>query len=354
MLESFEVRNFRCFEELKVGPFSRINVISGKNNVGKTSLLEALFLYLGAHNPDIPVRLNAFRGLSSFVPEETWGWLFRGRDTLRDITLSGTDPGGVARTLKLTEISPPQVSISTARKGETSILPGEDSVSPGVFNRELQFEFQNGPSQPIRSRARMTGEGIQVERAPVQPFPTSVYLSTRHRPGKDDVDRFSRIQEMKEHANVVSALQIVDPRLRSLAVHSAGNTVSLRADIGEHRLIPLNFLGEGVTRLLSIVLAITSSPNGATLIDEIENGFHYSILDQVWAAVSEAAARSNTQVFATTHSRECIMAAHEFFDTQPDYPLRLFRLESTGLGISAVAYDREQIETSKTLHLEVR
>lgn len=44
VIKNIKIQNFRCFEELKISGFEKINLISGKNNIGKTALLEALFI----------------------------------------------------------------------------------------------------------------------------------------------------------------------------------------------------------------------------------------------------------------------------------------------------------------------
>jgi AAA15 family ATPase/GTPase len=95
-------------------------------------------------------------------------------------------------------------------------------------------------------------------------------------------------------------------------------------------------MGEGMVRLLSLVLEITNASGGVVLVDEIENGLHHSVLTKVWRAVGEASRRSNTQIFATTHSWECIRAAHEAFLQNGIYDLRLHRLERINGDIEAV------------------
>ena len=82
-------------------------------------------------------------------------------------------------------------------------------------------------------------------------------------------------------------------------------------DIGLPELVPLPAMGEGMTQIAWLVLAIASMPDGVVLVDEIENGIHHSVLPDVWRAIDEAAKQFHTQIFATTHSFECVMAAHE-------------------------------------------
>ncbi|MGQ9778740.1 MAG: AAA family ATPase [Bacillota bacterium] len=107
MYRSFEVRNFRCFRDLAINDLERINLIAGINNVGKTALLEALFLHCGAHNPELTIRLNAFRGIETIKFEigewiETpWDSLFADFDVSKKIELVGIDEATGHRSLSL-------------------------------------------------------------------------------------------------------------------------------------------------------------------------------------------------------------------------------------------------------------
>jgi AAA15 family ATPase/GTPase len=113
-------------------------------------------------------------------------------------------------------------------------------------------------------------------------------------------------------------------------------------------------MGEGIGRLLSIILAIANAKGGTILIDEIENGLHYSVLTDVWKAIADAARRVDVQIFATTHSQECIRAAHEAFENTEQYDFRYHRLEQVKDEIRAVTYDQETLATSDEMNLEMR
>ena len=62
----------------------------------------------------------------------------------------------------------------------------------------------------------------------------------------------------------------------------------------------------------------------------------------------------NVQVFATTHSWECIKSAHEAFLDSKQYDLRLHRIDRIGQDITAVTYDQKTLDTSVEMSLEVR
>lgn len=95
MFHAIEIARFRGFQQLRLDPLDRFNLIIGRNNVGKTALLEAIFLLLGPNNPELPLRVNVFRGIEQFRndPEELWGWLFYKKDLTRAIELEARANG---------------------------------------------------------------------------------------------------------------------------------------------------------------------------------------------------------------------------------------------------------------------
>ena len=111
-----------------------------------------------------------------------------------------------------------------------------------------------------------------------------------------------------------------------------------------------------MSRLASILLAISHAKGGAILVDEIENGLHYSVQTDVWKAIASTARTFNTQVFATTHSSEMIDAAHKAFMDETEYDFRYHRLDrsqKTG-EIKVVTYDQETLDAAIEMNMERR
>jgi AAA15 family ATPase/GTPase len=113
-------------------------------------------------------------------------------------------------------------------------------------------------------------------------------------------------------------------------------------------------MGEGIRRLMSILLAILNSPGGLVLIDEVENGLHYSVMKRVWQAIAQAARQAHAQLFATTHSWECIQAAHHAFQESGPYELRYFRLDRVREEIVVKSMDERMLTAIEKTDLEVR
>ena len=167
-------------------------------------------------------------------------------------------------------------------------------------------------------------------------------------------EQFSELRHSQQHVPVEDILRRLDPRLRKLEIRVEARRPQLAADVGLSQLVPLRMMGEGVTRVVEILLAVFSTPGGIVLVDEIENGLHYSVLEEVWKAIAEGARTSDVQLIATTHSWECIRAAHHFFSNDTQYDFRLHRLDRRNGDITATTLDRSALEASLKMGLEVR
>ncbi len=372
MYRTFSVKNFRCFKRLSMESLAQVNLIAGKNNVGKTALLEAMFLHLGPNNPELPVRISAFRGIEQFVvdPADLWGWLFFRRETGDLIEISSVDGDGATASLSIRlEVRKAPTTVASAA-GElteppTTAAPGAPSsserlpsVTTGESSPDLMLEYRTPAGQVCRSRGFIAKEQgtlvIKVERGQLFGLSRGVYLSTHSRAPAEDADRFSQIRRSGRQGTLIHALKCLEPSLTDLALLTTGRHGVIHGDVGIGELMPMPYMGEGMVRLLSILLAIAHAEGGTVLIDEIENGFHHSAMVDLWRAIRMAANEYRTQVFATTHSLECIRAAHEAFSASAKYDFRLHRLERKDEETRSVLYTKETLATAIERNMETR
>jgi AAA15 family ATPase/GTPase len=90
------------------------------------------------------------------------------------------------------------------------------------------------------------------------------------------------------------------------------------------------------------------------MVDEIESGFHYSVVKDVWTAVGKLAREANVQVFAATHSWECLKAAHGAFSECKNYDFRLHRLDRMDGETTSSTYDGQMLSTALESGTELR
>ncbi len=355
MLKSLRIRNFRNLADLKIDRLARVNLLTGRNNSGKTTLLEALFLLVGEGDPAAAVAMNnGGRGIDTAgmlaVREAFWKPLFLAFDMSRDIDITACHETHGQLSLRIKLERPATMKV---RLRELGTRPAVEIFSGSA----LSFAFSIAGCDPTVRTLRVTEDQIQVEQSKASlPFQV-VLLSSRSGNHQTDAVRLGQLRQRKRVDIVLEALKIVEPRLLSVESNSASGTPMIWGDIGLAELVPLPVMGEGMTRVARLILAISSAPGGVVLVDEIENGLHHSTLPKVWQAIAAAAKSFDTQVFATTHSYECLEAACQALGADD---FRLYRLEA-GKGkmseertICCVPYEPDEIQAAIHHNFEVR
>jgi predicted ATPase len=223
-------------------------------------------------------------------------------------------------------------------------------------DQELTFEYSS-PSKGFTLQGRVFVEDgeLRVERLTGAKKPNAIFLTARQQDNTEELaQRLSNLAVSKQVDKIVKVLQIIRPDLQDLTVQFVGGIPIIHGDLGRSRLMPLPLMGDGMGRLLNIALAIPQAADGLVLIDEVENGLHYTIVSQVWKAVAAMAREYDAQVFATTHSYECIQAAHQAFTETEGTDFYLHRLEEVEGVIRAVTLNLEDLGAALETGWEVR
>lgn len=355
MYKSFKIKWFRGFKEIEVENIQRVNLIAGLNNVGKTALLEAIFLHCGALNPDMANQLNAIRGIKVAgiklrqVADVFWTQLFFNLDPFSQVEIEGTDDKEQKRWLRLKIVPQGSRLIKIGPEAQDTEERSDSSV-----HEALELEYQD---KERTQRYQLIFDSLQrVARIepipPPPPFP-ACFLTTRKSTLSEDAEQYGNLEVEGQQDILLEILKIIEPRLKRLAVITRAGIPMIHGDIGIGRLLPLPLMGEGMVRICSLVLTIANIPNGVVLIDEIENGLHHSVMGKLWKAVGDIARRFNAQIFATTHSYECLVAAHRAF-SESTYDFCLHRLENIKGKIKVIAYDQERLESTIENGWEIR
>jgi len=362
MLKTLTIQNFRCFEEISIEPLERVNLIGGKNNVGKTALLEAVWIHHGYYNPELSVRIEGFRGIDSFKANEFLSGLFSGFDRRKTIRISGKDEAGTTRTFRITS-NDRDSSSRPLRTTRTSKQPTEEGSAIRQSNQQLtvsgdasiEMRYASSTGFKAQARAFVANDRIDFQRFAGAREPEAIFMSARRRDTPEELaERLSNLDIQRTEMELVRFMSSIDNRVKDVSVQFKAGKPMIFADIGLSLLVPLPLLGDGISRFLGLALAIANAQGGKLLIDEIENGLHYSVLPDVWAAISELARKYNVQVFATTHSHECVLAAHRQFQKGSEYDLRYHRLEWVKGRLVARTLDRETLDATLERGVEYR
>jgi len=329
MLTELELNNFRGFRSLKLTGLKRVNLIVGSNNSGKTSLLEALFL---AANPG---RINELPGL--FRPYQGDAALRYYRWLLRD---GASETGGNLAAQFDSRLLP----LFFTRSREISLVPTALRQAEFFSNAHL---YAWGTVQHVNEfNSRRAVEVTKTKVIPVSYRDSGSLISL--------VGKANRKQSGEE--TMQRLLAKVDPRIKKVRIdpgeEQEGNQIIL--DVGLSELIPLSQIGQGVFRLLTILAEVIGDQPELILVDEIENGLHHSAMQDVWTGLAEVAATLGVQIFATTHSHECLEAAHAAFAARSDYGLGVIQMFRTETGPQGRVLDRPLIEAALKGEIDLR
>lgn len=322
MFTSLEFLNFRGFKSLKLEGLQRVNLVVGRNNSGKTSFLEGLAIL--ANSEGIP---NLLPGM--FRPTSTSGnadsfyfpWLVR----------DGMPVDAVELKANINDL-PYAVSFRGRNpNGSVSQPPGWRTI----WNCSRFYAFQSGQGSgkiPIRVVSVLP----RSQEAIVKTFA----LAVRKRDGEEKLDQL---------------FHLIDDRILKVRVIPFDNNYhQIMFDFGLSEMVPMSQVGQGLHRLLTIFSELLSGEASICIIDEIENGIHHSMLEQVWTGIAAAAETLNIQIFATTHSRECIEAAHAAFSKRPSYDFGIVQLFRVEKGIEGRVLKQEQIEAAMAGEIDLR
>lgn len=354
------IKNFRGIQALEIQDCKQVNLLVGRNNCGKTSILEALFLLSGMSNPQLMLNIHLFRDLM-LTEEEGFNYPFYNLDTQNTPEISATVQGTKEkkRALKITPLYGDYISAGEKKLKKVNLSGSanidskqptnlELSGSTATFQRieGLKFDFghENGKKgwhtellfkEPEFRLAKDYKEHLR-----------GVFLNPRTMMADLDA-RLGHLLVQKNLGKVIAVLQEIEPSIVDIRM---GPNKMIYVDIGLDKLWPLNIMGDGIRRILAILAAIYNSPKGVLLLDEIENGLHYASLTTLWKAVFQAAQEFDTQIFATTHSYECI----ESFANTGYEDFRFYRIDRTSGSHTAYSAVPEVLRVGIEKAFEVR
>ena len=182
-------------------------------------------------------------------------------------------------------------------------------------------------------------------------------VSVNHRSPEAMVGAFSEAVRPKEGERLMEKLlNAVDSRIQGIRLDADKDGRSyIVIDLGLTERVPLAQAGQGVYRLVNIFSELLGQRPKIFLIDEIENGIHYTALPDVWKGINEIAKTLDVQIFATTHSLECVVAAEKAFaaaDSAND--LRVIQLYRIGDATEGRVLDGKHISSAIEAEIELR
>ncbi len=367
MLKSVSVENYRGFKKYTLGGLSRINLLVGKNNGGKTALLECVHLLAAGGDPNVLISVASRRGeITPSSPDESsfvdishfFHGHLAGEGSHFSVKSDNSLPPVTVRVVPLSQIEDAPELFKTSRTRRPAFAMSIEcggSRSQGIEPIFLSSEgaIQVGPRRPFRRNLKEE----QSVSPPIQ-FITPDSLELRQLAAI-----WNQILLESRESEVIEAMRILDPQIASIVFLTgepqsfrpyagrAGVVVSFK---GDNRRVPLGSCGDGMRRLLALSAALIQAKQGFLIIDEMDTGFHYSIMGDVWALVARTAIELDIQVFATTHSFDCVRGLAAVCRQDQDIRARV-SLHKIERGLEAsVPFSGEELITADEHQLEVR
>jgi hypothetical protein len=357
MYNTLRLHNFRGFSHYSLSDLTRINLLVGKNNAGKTSILEAIEILSYGGRLSALLKSPSRRGEVSSENREPG---LRAEYDIRFLFHQHRIQEGSSFEIQAdNDMASPAVTC-VIRRPESVQLEISDQDEPNMVY-ELVIK---GPENEKGSVITISTEGIlsgDLRRGapPYAQLASSavIFLGTE---GAD----FNILRKMwddivltSEEEKVIEALKIIEPNVERLAFTGRSARWSSLAWIklkNNEERVPLGSLGDGIRRLLSLAIYAARATGGILLIDEIDTGLHYSTLELMWKFIIEIAARLDIQVFATTHSGDCLRALAWLNEEHQDYDkiVSVYRVDRSSE--QATRYSAGEIELAERQQIEVR
>jgi len=378
MLTSLHIKNYRNLKDFTLDSLDQVNLITGKNNTGKSSLLEAVAIYASKGNISLLAELlknhgEYFREQSDDAGQmanlnlNALSSLFTGRVTGFDVS-SGIFIGEAGKGISHEKYEKPNfVELRFVKYDEKS---QQDTANTSIVKQrfiidtidENDFdEYRTGfyIRWPEGNQLIRLERNIFFPRPLVKPVNSAnlEFIHTAYIDRESNGALFDNITLTDKERFVIEALKIIEPKTERIAFIGKGSrersaVIKLSDNEG---VLPLKSMGDGINRILTLILALVNSENGFLLIDEFENGLHYTVQKQLWEIVFSLAKQLNIQVFATTHSEDCISGFEQALNENKEaIKGKLIRLDNVKGVITQTNFSPRELKIANEQNIELR
>ncbi len=279
-IKNIEIKNFKCFDNFKAEGFGRVNLIGGKNNVGKTAFMEACYISNSKNN----LRSVVSTRYSSDILWDLW----------KEI--------------------------------------GKNFIN-NFIDEKIAFYKENQIKTNLNS--------LDVN---------MIFKSSNKATKKKYEDFYSLIIKNELEDRLDSYIKEFDASIEKFRIINSQPHCKKNGNFYN-----LNEFGDGLGTFIYFIMLLLSGEKSIILIDEIENGIHYTNLDKLWEIILTISKQQNVQVFATTHSKECIESYARVAEELEDKEITFFKLGKNQQGeLKGMVYPYEWFVDSIAQEEEVR
>ena len=351
-IKNINIKNFRGIDHLTIEDFSRVNVFLGQNNSGKTTMLEAIAMLMSMSNPDVPQAINAVRARKPFSNFIDVQYFFNNLDVTTPPEVKAELSDGSFRHLTLA------LSYVFDELADPKNEPQQQMGAVKYVNTlEMNFEIAKGTTrQSHKSWLRVNPQGLVVNRKVADGYLENkrAWLTPSDLMTSNLANDLAELFKRNRKDTILALLKLFDTRINSIEILTDDIYVGFE---GMSQMLSVSMMGDGLRRYLNIVASAANPLIDILLIDEIDNGLHYSVYKKLWQALFALAEASNKQIFVTTHSKETLGHLNKMLEEHVEYQqeLRIFTLEKTRLkGYQAYRLTYNGLQEATANDIELR
>ncbi|MFP4099944.1 AAA family ATPase [Coleofasciculus sp.] len=330
MLKNLTINNFRCFKHFELQQLGRVNLLVGKNNSGKTSILEAIQLLCSKGNPEPLLEAMTNRGEYFWSDDIKRSRRERELDICHLFHGHEIESGSEFSILSSNDNFQDKLFVSIGKqpivsRTDSEIESDESASVVEEFPDDLiEFVFKitwtdgnhrEGWKRTLSSNGGLSEDYIRRWRVIGKPSKNAAktqYITSSSLTTTNMTELFDQVVLTPEEMLVYKALQTIEPKIERLASITSESRRYLESRSGfvvrladSDQRVPIGSMGDGIWRMLGLALSTVSAKGGVLLIDEIDTGLHFTTMEDMWKLILETAKKLNVQVFATTHNSDC-------------------------------------------------
>ncbi|MDU9767284.1 AAA family ATPase [Helicobacter pylori] len=315
MIQSVRIKNFKTFKDTQIDGFTKLNIITGGNNVGKSNLLEALYCLVGKSMHPCANLTEIYDNIRKEpLTTESKNLMFYGLDTEKEIQIVTTLDNNQTLDLQIKFIASENQKVIESQiipTAEQTQMPSQLNFTLKKNNEEIYNDHLNidkFPNQSGYNRKFKNFEPSQLQK--LLPFESAAIITPsdaayRQAHMIQAVSKICSNNQLEEELN--KHLNQFDNNIQSISFNT-NNQLKLKVKNIKEK-VPLSVFGDGLKKYLNIVSVFMADNAKTIYIDEVENGLHFSRMKLLLRCVIDFINDNkdgNLQVFMTTHNQEFI------------------------------------------------
>lgn len=368
MFKNISIKNYKKINQLSLNELKQFNIFVGKNNVGKTSILEAIYVLINPSNPQLPFNTNIHRNID-IINTQFWKNIFYKFNESNRVSLAAKMQNELE---VVVNISGNQNSDETIQISNNSLMNNDlmkrdtDSETNEINGLNINFKL----TYPDKSSREYFAQSKSIEQfdqdgkksiridfnkaKEFEEYMQGYYLNNITLKNKSEMsNRWDEINKENKEDKLVAFLQEFEASISKIDL-DVGRNIQVKDTRFDQKIL-LNTFGEGMIKSFLVLMTIYRTLKGVVLIDEVENGLDPIAQKYFWKSIFQSAIENRTQVFMTSHSLEMIKNFNEIAsELECSDKISVIRIQSRDNELYSTSLSSENLDHAFKESWEIR